>query len=105
IAHRRDNGHVVDIPLSAVQVGDELVVFPHEVCPVDGAVVEGHSAMDESDLTGEPYVLSKPPGSSVLSGAVNGEGALTIRADKLPIDSRYSKIVDVMRASEQQRPR
>jgi heavy metal translocating P-type ATPase len=105
IAHRRDNGHVVDIPLSAVQVGDELVVFPHEVCPVDGAVVEGHSAMDESYLTGEPYVLSKTPGSSVLSGAVNGEGALTIRADKLPIDSRYSKIVDVMRASEQRRPR
>jgi heavy metal translocating P-type ATPase len=104
-AHRRENGVVVDIPLSSVGVGNELVVFPHEVCPVDGTVLEGHSAMDESYLTGEPYVLSKTPGSNVLSGAVNGEGALTVRADKLPTDSRYAKIVEVMRASEQQRPR
>ncbi|HVT29925.1 MAG TPA: heavy metal translocating P-type ATPase [Lacipirellulaceae bacterium] len=103
--HRRENGKLVDIELSTVRVGDELIVFPHEVCPVDGMVVEGHSAMDESYLTGEPYVLSKTPGSLVLSGAVNGEGALTIRADKLPTDSRYAKIVEVMRASEQQRPR
>ncbi len=105
IAHRRENSRLVDVDLSHVRVRDELVVFPHEVCPVDGTVIEGHSAMDESYLTGEPYVLSKTPGSQVLSGAVNGEGALTIRANKLPIDSRYAKIVEVMRASEQQRPR
>ena len=98
IAHRRESGKLVDIDLSDVRISDELVVFPHEICPVDGTVVEGHSAMDESYLTGEPYVLSKTPGSQVLSGAVNGEGALTIRADKLPIDSRYAKIVEVMRA-------
>lgn len=96
---------VIDIDLGEVRVGDELVVFPHEVCPVDGTVVEGHGAMDESYLTGEPYVLSKTPGSYVLSGAINGESALTIRADKLPVDSRYAKIVAVMRESEQQRPR
>jgi heavy metal translocating P-type ATPase len=94
----------VNVPLGDIRAGDELVVFPHEVCPVDGTVIEGHSSMDESYLTGEPYVLSKTPGSTVLSGAVNGEGALTVRAEKLPIDSRYSKIVEVMRASEQQRP-
>jgi heavy metal translocating P-type ATPase len=105
VAHRRQNGRVVDVPLSTVRAHDELVVFPHEVCPVDGTVVEGHGAMDESYLTGEPYVLSKTPGSYVLSGAINGEGALTVRADKLPVDSRYAKIVEVMRASEQQRPR
>ena len=105
VAHRRQKGRVVDVPLSTVRVHDELVVFPHEVCPVDGTVVEGHGAMDESYLTGEPYVLSKTPGSYVLSGAINGEGALTVRADKLPVDSRYAKIVEVMRASEQQRPR
>ncbi|MCC7475951.1 MAG: cadmium-translocating P-type ATPase [Pirellulales bacterium] len=105
IAHRRSDGRVVDIPINEVRVGDELVVFPHEACPVDGSVIAGHSAMDESYLTGEPYILSKTPGSSVLSGAVNGEGALTIRADKLPTDSRYAKIVEVMRESEQRRPR
>ena len=105
IAHRRENTELVDVALSGVGIGDELVVFPHEICPVDGTVVTGHSAMDESYLTGEPYVLSKTPGSAVLSGAVNGDGALTIRTDKLPTDSRYAKIVEVMRASEQQRPR
>jgi heavy metal translocating P-type ATPase len=104
IAHRRENGKLFDVDLSGVRIGDQLVVYPHEICPVDGTVVEGHGSMDESYLTGEPYVLSKTPGSAVLSGAVNGEGGLTIRADKLPVDSRYAKIVDVMRASEQQRP-
>jgi heavy metal translocating P-type ATPase len=105
VAHRRHGGTLADVALDSVQIGDELVVFPHEICPVDGTVLEGHGAMDESYLTGEPYVLSKTPGSHVLSGAINGEAALTIRADKLPVDSRYAKIVEVMRASEQQRPR
>ena len=68
-------------------------------------VVEGHGVMDESYLTGEPYMMSKTPGSAVLSGAINGESALTIRADKLAVDSRYAKIMQVMRDSEQRRPR
>ena len=105
IAHRRKDGQLIDVAISLVRIHDELVVYPHEVCPVDGTVVAGHSAMDESYLTGEPYMLSKTPGSSVLSGSVNGDGALTVRTDKLPIDSRYAKIVEVMRSSEQQRPR
>jgi heavy metal translocating P-type ATPase len=61
--------------------------------------------MDESYLTGEPYVMSKAPGAAVLSGAVNGEAALTIRADRQAVDSRYAKIMQVMRESEQRRPR
>jgi heavy metal translocating P-type ATPase len=61
--------------------------------------------MDESYLTGEPYQMSKAKGSPVLSGAINGETALTIKADKLALDSRYAKIMQVMRASEQTRPR
>jgi heavy metal translocating P-type ATPase len=104
IAHVRRDGRVTDVALAEVRVRDEIVVFPHEVCPVDGTVLSGHSTMDESYLTGEPYVLSKTPGAAVLSGAVNGDGALDVRADKLPIDSRYAKIVAVMRQSEQERP-
>ena len=77
-AHRKRDGQIADVPLDAVEVGDALIVFPHEIGPVDGAVVEGHGAMDESYLTGEPYRTSKAPGSSVLSGAVNGEAALTV---------------------------
>lgn len=104
LAHRRENGVVCDVALDQVAPGDQLVVFPHETCPVDGTVLEGHSAMDESYLTGEPYVLSKAPGSAVLSGAINGDGALTIRAEMKAIDSRYARIVQVMRESEQHRP-
>jgi heavy metal translocating P-type ATPase len=104
-AHRRTDGQIADVALNEVVVGDTLVVFPHEICPVDGTVVEGHGTMDESYLTGEPYLMSKTAGSAVLSGAINGETALTIRADKLAVDSRYAKIMEVMRASEQRRPR
>jgi heavy metal translocating P-type ATPase len=105
VAHRRTDGQVVEVQLAEIAIGDLLVVFPHETCPVDATVVEGHGVMDESYLTGEPYRISKAPGSSVLSGAINGESALVIRADQLPIDSRYARIMQVMRASEQQRPR
>lgn len=105
LAHRRNDGRTADVALSEVAVGDTLVVFPHEICPVDGVVVEGHGVMDESYLTGEPYMMSKLPGASVLSGAINGETALTIRAEKLAVDSRYAKIMEVMIASEQRRPR
>ncbi len=103
-AHRKRDGKVTEIALTEVAVGDLLVVFPHETCPVDAVVVEGHSTMDESYLTGEPYVLSKVVGSAVLSGAINGNGALTIRAEKTAVDSRYAKIMQVMRESEQRRP-
>jgi heavy metal translocating P-type ATPase len=96
---------LVDVPLVQVQAGDSLIVLPHEICPVDGTVLEGHGSMDESYLTGEPYVISKAPGASVLSGAINGEAMLTISADRVAADSRYARIMRVMRDSEQRRPR
>jgi len=104
-AHRKQDGTLVDVALASIAVGETLVIFPHETCPVDGTVLAGHGVMDESYLTGEPYMMSKIPGATVLSGAVNGEMALTIRADKLAADSRYAKIMQVMRDSEQRRPR
>jgi heavy metal translocating P-type ATPase len=105
VAHGKRNGEVVDVPLEKITIGDALIVYPHEICPVDAVVVEGHGVMDESYLTGEPFQMSKTPGSDVLSGSINGDTALTIRATRLAVDSRYAKIMQVMRASEQQRPR
>ncbi len=105
ISHRKEAGKLADVSLDQVQVGDLLVVLPHEICPVDGVVVEGHGVMDESYLTGEPYEMSKTPGSNVLSGAINGESALTLRAARRAVDSRYARIMEVMRDSEQKRPR
>jgi len=104
VVHRRTDGTLEDIALEAARVGDQLTIFPHEVCPIDGTVVEGHGAMDESYLTGEPFVMSKGPGSEVFSGAINGEQALTVRAGRLAVDSRYARIMRVMRESEQRRP-
>jgi heavy metal translocating P-type ATPase len=103
-AHRRSGEGVEDAPLEEIRIGDVLVVFPHENCPVDGVVLEGQGNMDESYLTGEPYVLSKGPGSDVLSGAVNGDTALIIQSTRAPRDSRYAKIMKVMRDSARNRP-
>jgi len=77
---------LVDVPLDAVGVDDELTVCPHEICPVDGIVVEGHGVMDESYLTGEPFMIRRRPA-------------------RLAVDSRYAQIMAVMRDSEQHRPR
>ena len=105
LAHRREGLGMVDIAAEQVKPGDELVVLPHELCPVDGVVIEGRSSMDESYLTGEPYRMSKTPGVEVISGAINGEGAIIIRALRAARDSRYSKIMAVMESSRQRRPR
>ncbi|MGB7554191.1 MAG: heavy metal translocating P-type ATPase [Candidatus Korobacteraceae bacterium] len=104
IAHRQHGTSVEDVNLDQVHIGDELIVLPHEICPVDGLVVEGHGVMDESYLTGEPFEISKTPGSKVLSGAINGDMALTIEAEKLAVDSRYAKIMQVMEQTQEKRP-
>lgn len=105
IAHKRFGASMSDLAVDQVKAGDELVVLPHELCPVDGVVLEGHGSMDESYLTGEPYRISKTPGCEVISGAINGESALVIRALREAHDSRYVKIMKVMDASRQRRPR
>lgn len=104
IAHRKQGLDITDIPLHEVAINDMLVIYPHDLCPVDGVVTEGHGEMDESYLTGEPFQITKTVGSTVISGAINGESALTIFAKKLAADSRYAKIMEVMRESESKRP-
>jgi heavy metal translocating P-type ATPase len=106
IAHRISaDGSAPDVPTEAIEVGDKVILYPHELCPVDGLVLQGSGGMDESYLTGEPFLISKAPGTNVLSGAINGDAALTIQATHLASDSRYAKIVEVLHASEQDRPK
>lgn len=104
IAHRKHGVEMQDVVLAEIAVGDTLVIYPHEICPADGVVIEGHGTMDESYLTGEPFQISKTSGSTVISGAINGESAITVRTSKLAADSRYAKIMEVMRESESKRP-
>ena len=103
-AHRREADAVADVNLEEIRIGDVLVVLPHEIWPVDGLVIDGRGKMDEAYLTGEPYEIAKMAGSRVISGAINGDAALVIRAEKLAIDSRYARIMKVMQSTEQQRP-
>ena len=104
LAHRKTASGLTDIALSSVAVGDVIIVLPHETCPVDGQVVSGRGTMDESYLTGEPYRMAKAPGSQVLSGAINGQAAMEIRTERVAGDSRYAKIMDVLKSSEERRP-
>jgi heavy metal translocating P-type ATPase len=104
LAHRRRGNGFEDVPVTQVAVGDEISVLSHEVCPVDGEVIQGHGTMDESYLTGEPFTISKGPGAIVLSGAINGANSLAIRATHVAADSRYAQIMRVMQDAEQRRP-
>jgi heavy metal translocating P-type ATPase len=104
-AHRKSEGRLVDITPDKVAIGDLLLIYPHELCPVDGITLEGHGRMNEAFLTGEPFEISKAPGSKVISGAINGDTPLTIRVEKLPVDSRYACIMRVMEETQQRRPR
>jgi heavy metal translocating P-type ATPase len=104
-AHRLTDDGIAEVRMADVRIDDRLVVLPHEICPVDGAVVDGRGTMDESYLTGEPFQIAKAPGSEVLSGAINGQAVMTIIVTKLPVDSRYAKIVKVMEQAEAERPR
>ena len=106
VAHRIEHdGSSSDIAIDSIAIGDKLAIHPHELCPVDGVVIAGNGTMDESYLTGEPFLIAKAPGATVLSGAINGDGMLTINATRRATDSRYAKIVEVLHASEKTRPR
>lgn len=104
IAHRKTATGMEDISVAQIAIGDTIHVFPHEICPIDGQVLSGNGVMDEAYLTGEPFLIPKAPGSEVLSGAINGDASLTIKASKLATESRYAQIMDVMRQTEQKRP-
>ncbi|AGC42384.1 copper-translocating P-type ATPase [Myxococcus stipitatus DSM 14675] len=99
----REDGHEEDIPLAHVHPGDKLRVRPGEKVPVDGEVLEGASAVDESMVTGESLPVEKTRGEKVTGGTVNGTGSLVMRAERVGKDTLLSRIVQ--RVSEAQRTR
>ena len=102
-ARRVRDGREEDIPLPHVAVGDLLRVRPGERIPVDGAVVEGRTSVDESMVTGEPVPVEKEPGGPVTGGTVNGTGSVIMRADRVGGDTLLAQIVRMV--SEAQRSR
>jgi len=99
----RDDGSEEDVPLDHVQPGDRLRVRPGEKVPVDGVVLEGTSAVDESMITGEPIPVEKVPGDRVTGGTVNGTGALVMRAERVGAETLLAQIVRLVTEAQRSR--
>jgi P-type Cu+ transporter len=99
----RDDGSEEDIPLGHVHVGNRLRIRPGEKVPVDGTVLEGQSAIDESMITGEPIPVEKSAGSRVVGGTVNGTGGLIMQAERVGGDTLLSQIVRMVGQAQRSR--
>jgi Cu+-exporting ATPase len=96
-------GREVDVPLAAVVVGDRLRVRPSEKIPVDGVVLEGSSAVDESSLTGEPIPVEKAAGSRVVGGTLNGNGSFVMQAEHVGHETLLARIVSLVGEAQRSR--
>ncbi len=97
------DGHDEDVPLDQVKVGDSLRIRPGDSVPVDGVVLEGESAIDESMVTGESLPAAKQPDGKLIGGTINGTGALVMRADRVGDETTLARIVQMV--SDAQRSR
>ncbi len=93
VATVAQNGEEVPVPADDVQVGDLIIIRPGEKIPVDGVIVEGHSAIDESMLTGEPVPVDKQPGDDVFGATINSEGLLKVQATKVGAGTALAQII------------
>ncbi len=100
IAHRIVDEHIEDVPVERVAVGDTLLVRPGEMIPCDAVVVKGRSDVDASRLTGEPVPISAAPGVPLMSGSLNGEEPITVRATAISRESQYARIVELVRSAQ-----
>lgn len=101
-AHRVDGDTITDIAIQTVQVGDQLLVKPGEVMPVDGTLQTGPTTVNESSLTGEARPIDKEVGDTVMSGSINGEASVTLQADQTAENSQYQNIVRLVKQAEEQ---
>ncbi|HZC57954.1 MAG TPA: heavy metal translocating P-type ATPase [Xanthobacteraceae bacterium] len=99
----KNDGSDEDVPLDVVTVGDRLRVRPGEKVPVDGVLIEGKSAVDESMITGEAMPVTKDPGVKVIGGTLNGSGAFIMRAEKIARDTMLARIVDMVATAQRSR--
>ena len=100
VARVQRGPHVVDVPVEAVQTGDIVIVRPGDQVPVDGQIVQGTGAVDESMLTGEPLPVPKSAGASVVAGTLNTEGVLTVRVTHTGHDTVLQQIVRLTREAQ-----
>jgi Cu2+-exporting ATPase len=99
------DGSARDVPLDSLAVGDHVLVKPGEKVPADGEVVDGESSVNESMLTGESKPVTKKPGVTVIGGAINGEGAITVEVKKTGKDSFLSQVIELVKEAQQSKSR
>jgi P-type Cu+ transporter len=99
----RSDGSEEDVPLTHVHIGDTLRIRPGEKVPVDGVVLEGESAVDESMLTGEPVPVTKRAGDKVIGATINSSGSLVMRAEKIGSQTMLSQIVQMVANAQRSR--
>ncbi|MDT8345267.1 MAG: copper-translocating P-type ATPase, partial [Thermohalobaculum sp.] len=99
----RDDGKEEEIPLGDVAVGDRLRVRPGDKVPVDGVVIEGHSSVDESMISGEPVPVEKVTGEKVIGATINGTGSLVIKAERVGADTTLAQIVEMVANAQRSR--
>jgi heavy metal translocating P-type ATPase len=99
-AHRVRDGATQDVEAEALVVGDELLVRPGELVPCDGIVLDGHSHVDAARLTGEPMPVTATVGAQLMSGSLNLESPLVLRATALARESQYARIVELVRTAQ-----
>jgi P-type Cu+ transporter len=99
----RDGGNEEEISLEDVHIGDRLRVRPGDSVPVDGAVIEGRSAIDESMVTGESMPVEKEPGAKAIGGTINGTGSFIMRAEKIGADTMLARIVQMVAEAQRSR--
>lgn len=99
-AHRIKDDKIDDINVDEVKVGDILIVKPKELVPVDGLVVEGSGLINEASLTGESRPIEKNIDDNVMSGSLNGDTLIKIKAEKLARDSQYQKLIKLVKQAE-----
>ena len=97
------DGSEEEVPLDQILVGDVVRVRPGEKIPVDGVVIEGHSYVDESMLTGEPIPVEKSPEELVTGATLNGQGSLSIRAERVGSETMLSQIVSMVADAQRSR--
>jgi heavy metal translocating P-type ATPase len=97
IAHVLRGRKIVDIAIKQVRPGDKVIIKPGEIVPVDGIILEGETSFDESSLTGESLPVDKKQDDQILSGAVNIEGVITMRAVHSAADSQYEQIIKLVK--------
>ena len=99
----KEDGDDEDVELDQVKVGDRLRVRPGDKVPIDGAVIEGRSNVDESMVTGEPVPVQKEAGSRVIGGTINGQGSFVMRAEKIGRDTMLAQIVQMVAQAQRSR--